>query len=98
MVNWQEYRSCAIGFKWLPSLDPIHDIDPLFFTPNADDSTFQNDRDEKDEEQWSMYIHEDEEKDTDEEKWVDADGNTFDLFEIYEDWKYFTKALKQNTL
>ena len=32
-----------------------------------------------------MYIHKDEEKDTDEEKWVDADGNTFDLFEIYED-------------
>ena len=45
-----------------------------------------------------MYIHEGEEEDTDEEEWVDAYGNAFDLFEIDEDWKYFTKTLKQNTL
>ena len=44
-----------------------------------------------------MYIHGGEEEDTDKEEWVDADGNTFDLFEIDKDWKYFTKILKQNT-
>ena len=43
-----------------------------------------------------MYIHEGEEEDTDEEEWVDADRNVFDLFEIDEDWKYFTKTSKQN--
>ena len=63
------------------SIDPFHDIDPLSFTPNAEDNTFQNDHDEEDEEQRSMYIHEGEEEDTDEE----ADGNAFDLFEIDED-------------
>ena len=52
----------------------------------------------KDEEQWSMYISEGEEENNNVEEWVDADGNAFDLFEIDEDWKYFTKTLKQNTL
>ena len=33
-----------------------------------------------------MFIHEGEEEDTDEEEWVGADGNAFDLFEIDEDW------------
>ena len=82
----------------LSSLDPFHDIDPLSFTPNAEDNTFQNDHDEEDEEQWSMYIHWGEEDNTDEEDWVDADQNAFDLFKIDEDWKYFTKTLKLNTL
>ena len=41
----------------MPSLDPFHDIDPLSFSPNADDNIFQNDHDEEDEEQWLMYIH-----------------------------------------
>ena len=86
------------GLNGLSSLDPFHDIDPLSFTPNAEDNTFQNDHDEEDEEQWSMYIHEGEEEDTDEEVWVDADGNAFDLFKIDEDWKYFTKNLMQNDL
>ena len=49
-----------------------------------------------------MYIHEGEEENTGEEEWVDADGfiwkTAFDLFEIDENWKYFTKTLKQNTL
>ena len=45
-----------------------------------------------------MYIYEGEKEDTDEEEWVDANGNAFDLFEIDEDCKYFTKTLKQNTL
>ena len=73
------------GLNVLPFLDPFHDIDPLSFTPNAEDNTFQNDHDEENEEQWSMYIHEREEEDTDEEEWVDANGNAFDLFEIDED-------------
>ena len=58
------------GLNGLPSLDPYHDIDPLSFTLNAEDNTFQN---------------EGEEEDTDEEEQVDADANAFDLFEIYED-------------
>ena len=66
----------------MPSLDPFHDIDPLSFTPNAEDNTFENDHDEEDEEQWSMYIQKGEEDDTDEEEYADADGNAFDLFEI----------------
>ena len=63
-------------------LNDFHDIDPLSFIPNAEDNTFENDHDEEDEEQWSMYIHKGEEEDTDEEEYVDADGNAFDLFEI----------------
>ena len=66
------------GLNGLPSLDPYHDIDPLSFTLNAEDNTFQN---------------EGEEEDTDEEERVDADANAFDLFEIYEDWEYFTMTL-----
>ena len=58
------------GLNGLPSLDPYHDIDPLPFTLNAEDNTFQN---------------EGKEEDTDEEERVDADANAFDLFEIYED-------------
>ena len=73
------------GLNGLPSLDPFHDIDPLSITANAKDNTFQNDHDEEDEQQCSMYIHEGEEEDTDEEEWVDADGNAFDLFETDED-------------
>ena len=69
----------------MPSLDLFHDIDPLSFTHNAKDNTFQNDHDEEDEEQWLMYIDEGEEEDTDEEEWVDADGNAFDLFETDKD-------------
>ena len=34
------------------SIDPFHDIDPLSFTPNAEDNTFQNEDAEEDEEQW----------------------------------------------
>ena len=73
------------GLNGLPSLDPFHDIDPLSFTLNAEDNTFQNDHDDEDEEQWSMHIYEGEEEDTDEEERVDADPNAFDLFEIDED-------------
>ena len=73
------------GLNDLPSLDPFHDIGPLSFTPNAEDNTFQNDHDEEDEEQWLIYIHKGEEEDTDEEEWVDADGDAFNLFEIDED-------------
>ena len=73
------------GLNGLPSLDPFHDIDPLSFTLNAENNTFQNDHDEEDEEQWSMYIHEGEEEDTGEGEWVDVDGNAFALFEIDED-------------
>ena len=29
------------GLNGLPSLDPFHGIDPLSFTPNAEDNTFQ---------------------------------------------------------
>ena len=32
-----------------------------------------------------IYIHKGEEEDTDEEEWVDADGDAFNLFEIDED-------------
>ena len=80
------------------SLDPFHDIDPLSLSPTAEDKNFQNDHDEEDEEQWSMYIHEGEEEDTEDEEWVDEGENAFNLFEIDEDGKYFTKTLKQNTL
>ena len=66
------------GLNGLPSLDPYHDIDPLSFTLNAEDNTFQN---------------EGKEEDTDEEERVDADANAFYLFEIYEDWEYFTMTL-----
>ena len=66
------------GLNGLPSLDPYHDRDSLSFTLNAEDNTFQN---------------EGEEEDTDEEERVDADTNAFDLFEIDEDWEYFTKTL-----
>ena len=52
-----------------------------------------------------MYIQKGEEEHTDEEDWVDADGNVFDLFEIDKNWKYLklftkclTKTLKQNNL
>ena len=44
------------GLNGLLSLDPFHDIDPLYFTPNAEDNTLQNDHDEEDEEQWSKII------------------------------------------
>ena len=40
------------GLNGLPSIDPFHDIDPLSFTPNAEDNNFQNDDDKEDEEQW----------------------------------------------
>ena len=40
------------GFNGFPSLGPFHDIDPLSFTPNAEDNTFQNEDAEEDEEQW----------------------------------------------
>ena len=39
------------GLNGLPALGPFHDIDPLSFTPNVEDNTFQNDHDEEDEEQ-----------------------------------------------
>ena len=45
-----------------------------------------------------MYIHEGEEEDTEDEEQVDEGENAFNLFEIDEDGKYFTKTLKQNTL
>ena len=67
------------------SLVAFHDIYPLYFTPYANDNTFQTDHDEEDEEQWLMYIHEGAKEDTDEEERVDAGGNAFDLFEIDED-------------
>ena len=78
------------GSTGLPSLDPFHDIDPLSFTPNVDeDNDFQtayDDDDDDDEEQRSMYICEaGVEDDSDDDEWVDADGNAFDLFEIDED-------------
>ena len=60
------------GLNSLLALDPFHDTDPLPFTSNAEDNTFQNDHDEEDEEQWSMYICEGEEENADEEEWVDA--------------------------
>ena len=41
------------GLNGLPSLGPFHDINPLFFKPNAEDNTFQNDDDEEDEKQLS---------------------------------------------
>ena len=34
----------------LSSLDPFRDIDPLSFTPNATNNSFQNDHDQEDEE------------------------------------------------
>ena len=37
-------------------------------------------------------------RDTDEEDWVEADRSAYDLCEIDEDWKYFTKTLKKNIL
>ena len=82
------------GLNGLLSLDPFYDKDPLSFTLNAEDKSFQNEHNEKDEEHWLMYIHVGKEEDTDEEEWVDADGNAFDLFEIDEDRKYITKTLE----
>ena len=103
-VSFKGWKAAGIteavqkGLNGLLSLDPFHDIDPLSISPTAEDKNFQNDQDEEEEERWSMYIHEGEEEDTEDEEWVDAGENAFNLFEIDEDGKYFTKTLKQNTL
>ena len=36
------------GLHGLLSLDPFYEIDPLSFTPNGEDNTFQNDHEEED--------------------------------------------------
>ena len=69
------------GTSGLPSLDPFHDIDPLSFIPFAieeDNSETING------EQREMYLSEESMNvdDSDNEEWVDRDGNAFDAFEI----------------
>ena len=69
------------GTSGLPSLDPFHDIDPLSFIPVAieeDNSETING------EQREMYLSEESMNvdDSDNEEWVDRDGNAFDAFEI----------------
>ena len=72
------------GTSGLPSLDPFHDIDPLSFIPVAieeDNSETING------EQREMYLSEEsmDVDDSDDEEWVDRDGNAFDAFEIDEE-------------
>ena len=72
------------GTSGLPSLDPFHDIDPLSFTPVAieEDNSLSIVG-----EQREMYFSEEsmDVDDSDDEEWVDGDGNAFDLFEVDED-------------
>ena len=72
------------GTSGLPSLDPFHGIDPLSFIPVAieeDNSETING------EQREMYLSEEsmDVDDSDDEEWVDRDGNAFDAFEIDEE-------------
>ena len=72
------------GTFGLPFLDPFHDIDPLSFIPVAieeDNSETING------EQREMYLSEEsmDVDDSDDEEWVDRDGNAFDAFEIDEE-------------
>ena len=72
------------GTSGLPSLDPFHDIDPLSFIPVAieeDNSETING------EQREMYLSEEsmDVDDSDDEEWVDRDGNAFDAFETDEE-------------
>ena len=72
------------GTHGLPSLDPFHDIDPLSFIPVAieeDNSETING------EQREMYLSEEsmDVDDSDDEEWVDRDGNAFDVFDIDEE-------------
>ena len=72
------------GITGLPSLNPFHDIDPLSFTPVA---TEENDLETVNREQREMYLSEESMgiDDSDDEEWVDRDGNAFDLIEIDEE-------------
>ena len=72
------------GISGLPSLDSFHDIDPLSFTPVA---TEENDLETVNREQREMYLSEESMcvDDSDDEEWVDRDGNAFDLIEIDEE-------------
>ena len=83
------------GLNGLLSLDPFYDKDPLSLGPTAEDKNFQNDHDEEDEEQWSMYIHEGEEEDTGTKGGL---TQTKMLLIYLKLTIYFTKTLKQNTL
>ena len=69
------------GTSWLPSLDPLHDIDKLSFIPVAieeDNSETING------EQREIYLSEEsmDVDNSDDEVWVDKDGNAFNAFEI----------------
>ena len=72
------------GISGLPSLDPLHDIDPLSFTPVA---TEENDLATVNREQREMYLSEESMgiDDSDDEEWVDGDGNAFNFIEIDEE-------------
>ena len=61
-------------------MDPFHDTDPLSFTPVA---TEENDLETVNREQREMYLSEESMgvDDSDDEEWVDGDGNAFDLIE-----------------
>ena len=69
------------GASGLPSLDPFHDIDLFSFIPVAieeDNSEIITG------EQREMYLSEEsmDVDDSDDEEWIDSDGNAFDAFDI----------------
>ena len=72
------------GTSGLPSLDPFHDIDPLSFMPVAIE---EENSETTNGEQREMYLSKEsmDVDDSDEEEWVDSDGNAFDAFKIDEE-------------
>ena len=72
------------GTSGLPSLDPFHDIDPLSFMPVAIE---EENSETINGEQREMYLSKEsmDVDDSDEEEWVDSDGNAFDAFKIDEE-------------
>ena len=72
------------GISGLSSLDSFHDIDPLSFTPVA---TEENNLETVNRKQREMYLSEESMgvDDSEDEEWVDRDGNAFYLIEIDEE-------------
>ena len=72
------------GTSGLPSLDPFHDIDPLSFMPVAIE---EENSETINGEQREMYLSKEsmDVDDSDDEEWVDRDGNAIDAFEIDEE-------------
>ena len=68
------------GSSGLPPLDPFHDIDPLSITPVVTEEDDDN-AEVIGGEQREMYVSNEASDRSDDEEWVDKDGNCFDLYE-----------------